>query len=72
MCGARGSEVQRAEATVRHQGRSQQGGVNFLGSEIPGVYLNFFHNTGGLSRENCLGKIVEGKMSRENCLSKIV
>jgi len=51
VCGARGSEAQRAEAAARHEGRSQQGGAKFLGSNIPGVYLNFFLNTGGLCRD---------------------
>ena len=56
VCGARGSEAQRAEAVARHQGRSTPGGgiigLNIRGLSnffmIPGVYL-FFHDIGGLT-----------------------
>jgi len=54
VCGARGSEAQRAEAAARHQGRStpgrdKNGGLNTGGSSnfslITGIYL-------GLSGDN--------------------
>jgi len=70
VCGARGSEAQRAEAAARHQGRSTPGGENNLGL-IPEVYLYFFHDTGGLS-----GFFHDtGGLSRDNsclCVSKHV
>jgi len=48
VCGARGSEVQRAEAAARHQGRSTPGGKK-LGVPHTGGLSVFFYDTGGLS-----------------------
>ena len=49
MCGARSSEVQRAEAAARrgHQGRSTRGGGFFL-VKYRG-FICIFYDTGGLS-----------------------
>jgi len=48
VCGARGSEAQRAEAAAHHQGMSTPGGEKF-GLNTGGLSV-FFHDTGGLSR----------------------
>jgi len=47
VCGARGSEAQRAEAAACHQGRSTPGGEK-IGLNTGG-FSEFMVNTGGLS-----------------------
>jgi len=41
VCGARGSEAQRAEAAARHQGRSTPGGET-IGVKYQGFICSFF------------------------------
>jgi len=49
VCGARGSEAQRAEAAARHQGRSTPGRDNNWGLNSGGLSISYY-NTGGLSQ----------------------
>jgi len=46
--GARGSDVQRADAATRHQGRSTCGGQT-IGVKYRGFICIFFFHSGGLS-----------------------
>jgi len=48
VCGARGSEAQRAEAAARHQGRSTPGG-EMIWVKYRGGLSVFFLDFGGLS-----------------------